>query len=384
MTPIRILARRQLRMLRGSARTVTMAVAAPLLFAFIVGSVYSGRKLTALPVTIVDQDHSALSREISAALLATEPFVAGQYADSPAKFELLAAEGKSQVCFIFPARFERDVKSGHAGAVAVLVAADNLIAGNMAATAFAAVLGSYSVGVDVRKLRLRGTPEALAREIAMPVSMQTRTLFNPALNGNYANFLVMGFLAIAVQLSGLLAATRAAGNASALGLNRRDTRSAAAAQVAIIAVIVWAGAWATVRCSVAGFGLPMRGSEGLLALVIFWFVTNLAALGFGIACLAQDALFASEICAVITMPNFLVSGFTWPVLAMPQAMQVLAYALPMHPLVFALRKISLMGAGVRDLGFEFGLLAAWSVAAAATAILGASRMAGSAPEEATS
>jgi ABC-2 type transport system permease protein len=98
-------------------------------------------------------------------------------------------------------------------------------------------------------------------------------------------------------------------------------------------------------------------------------VGNLVLLGFAISNLTKDTILASEVCALITMPNFLVSGYTWPVFAMPGPLKILAYALPMNPLVFALRKISLMGAAVTDLGFELALLGSWSVAASVLAFV---------------
>jgi hypothetical protein len=74
------------------------------------------------------------------------------------------------------------------------------------------------------------------------------------------------------------------------------------------------------------------------------------------------------------MPNFLLSGFTWPIFAMPLSLQILAYALPMYPFVFSLRKITLMNAAPGDLLAEIGLMAAWAVAAAVLARLGAARI----------
>jgi ABC-2 type transport system permease protein len=349
--------------LRSQAHTLAFALAAPFLFAFVVGSVYSGKKLAVLPVTIVDQDASALSREITSALLATEPFVPGPDAASADDFARLAAEGQSHICFVFPPKFERDVKSGKATSVAVLVDASNLVAGNISGTAAASVLGSYSEGVDVKRMQLHGVPGARARQGALPVSMQTRTLFNPAMNANYANFLVLGMLGVAIQLSSLLATA---------GLAEWGT-SRLILRLAVLTFILGLGAWAAVRMAIACFGLPMLGQEWLLAVVVFWFVGNLVVLGYGISRLAKDAILASQVCALITMPNFLVSGYTWPAFAMPGALRILAYALPMNPLLFALRKISLMGAAVPDLGFEFLLLTGWSAAAFTLALLAGAR-----------
>ncbi len=205
---------REWKSLRREARIALLIVVGPLAFAAMIAAVYLPKKVTALPVTIVDQDLGALSRELTRAVLATEPFVLGQYADSPDEFRRLAAEGRSQICFVFPRHFERDIKAGRGGAVAVLVDGTNVLATNAAVTGATTVLGTYSIGVDIQALQKRGTGSiGQARRIAMPIMQETRTWFNPALNSNYANFMVLGFLAIPIQLASLSVARARANTA---------------------------------------------------------------------------------------------------------------------------------------------------------------------------
>jgi ABC-2 type transport system permease protein len=371
---------REWRFLLRDKRTAAVIFLGPLVFALIIGTVYSERKITGLKVAIVDTDNSALSREITSAVVNSEPFTFGRYASSADDFEPLAAAGEVQACFVFPPHFERDIKSGKGAGVEVLVDSSNLIAGNVAVTAASSLLSTYSVAVDMKKVRLRGAgPQTAARRTAAPISLQTRSLFNPAFNANYANFLVLGFLGIAVQLAPLLAASRAGAGELAVipaDLPARTRRPVviATAKCSAYAAVIWPLTWITLRFAMAIFDLPMRGSEWLLAAVMLWFVFNLAGLGFAISCFAKDALFATEICALITMPNFLLSGFSWPVFAMPGALKWLAYLLPMNPFLFVLRKITLMGAGLADLRFECGLLATWTALAGALAVIGATRI----------
>ena len=371
---------RELRSIVRDWRFAVVMVCGPLLFGWVVGMVYSERKLAEIPATIVDQDNSTLSREVTSAVLATEPFTPAGYAGSPDAFERLVETGRSHVCFVIPEHFERDVKSGKAVRVAVLVDASNLITGNVAVTAANSVLGSYSVGVDVRRIRMHGlASDRRAPQIAMPVSVQTRTLFNPAFNANYANFLVLGLCAIVIQLTPLLAACRAgarefgSGAAELRSMSKHPALVTVAKCTAYVAVI-WPVAWLTLHLVMWDFGLSMAGSEWILAIISLWFVANLVALGFAISCLTRDEVFGTEICALLTMPNFLLSGFTWPIFAMPRALKALAYVLPMNPFVFSLRKITLMNAGLGDLGVEIRLMAAWTVAVGGLAWLGAVRL----------
>jgi ABC-2 type transport system permease protein len=362
---------------REEARLTVLTITGPLLFALVVGAVYSQKKVIGVPATIVDQDSSALSRDITAAVLATEPFVLGQYTDSPDEFRRLAAEGRSHICFVFPRHFERDIKAGKSAEVAVLVDATNLITGNVAVTTATNLLASYSIGVDIRTMEKRGQgPDARVALAAMPVAQQTRSWFNPAFNSNYANFLVLGMIVIPVQLAPLLAACRAgtrefgSGSVELARLSRNPALVAAAKCAAYVAIL-WPVSWLTLHLPQWWLGLPMKGSEWLLTGMTLWFVTNMVLLGFAVSCLIRDALFGSEICALITMPNFLISGFTWPAFAMPRGLEIAAYLLPMNPFALALRKVTLMGAGAGNLTQEITLLAVWSILATALALSGA-------------
>ncbi len=362
---------REWRFLLKDRRTAAVVFLGPLVFSLIIGTVYSEKKITKLKVAIVDMDNSALSREITGAVVNSEPFTLGLYAGSADDFEELAAAGEAQACFVFPPHFERNLKSGRGAGVEVLVDSSNLIAGNVAVTAAGSILSAWPVAVDMKGIRMRGTgPQTPAR--AAPVGLQARSLFNPAFNANYANFLVLGFLGVAVQLAPLLAASRA--GAGDLPAGRHHPVLLAAAKCCAYVTVIWPLTWLTLRLAMFLFDLPMRGSELLLIAGTLWFVFNLAGLGFAISCFASEAVFATEVCALLTMPNFLLSGFSWPVFAMPGPLKVAAYLLPMNPFVFLLRKIALMGAGAADLRFEFALLAAWTAVAGILAVIGAARI----------
>jgi ABC-2 type transport system permease protein len=368
---------REWRALRQEARLAALAVAGPLAFALVLGAAYSPKKVTGLKTTIVDQDSSALSRELTRAVLATQPFVLGQYADSSEEFRHLAAEGRSQICFVFPRHMERDIKAGRGARVAVLVDTSNLLGGNAAATMATTVLSTYSVGVDIQTLTRRGVgPATRAVKVAMPIAQETRIVFNPAFDSNYANFMVPGMLAIPIQFAAMAAVARAGARESgpaAAGLLSisRNPFVMAAAKCAAYVAFLWPVCWLTLQLPRWQLGAPMKGSEWLLGAVVLWFVTNMVLVGFAISCFVKEAVFATEICTAITMPNFLISGFTWPAFSMPWIFEAAAYALPMRPFALAIRKITLMGAGIADLSAELLWLTAWSVVAGSLALAGA-------------
>ncbi len=97
------------------------------------------------------------------------------------------------------------------------------------------------MSLAVEKMRLRGISEEHARDTAMPISMQTRTLFNPAFNANYANFLVLGFSPSQSNSPLCWPYPRQAQARLLCRLNAHETRLAAAAHVSVIGGMVWGG-----------------------------------------------------------------------------------------------------------------------------------------------
>jgi ABC-2 type transport system permease protein len=122
------------------------------------------------------------------------------------------------------------------------------------------------------------------------------------------------------------------------------------------------------------FAAPLLETHPLFWFVLIWFDAIMVTLGYGLSSLARDPVFATEICASLTMPNFLLSGFTWPIFAMPKIMWILAYGLPMYSVVFMTRKITLMGAGIVDCAAQLLGLVAWSAVALALAWYGTKRI----------
>src|SRR6202158_3672019 len=109
------------------------------------------------------------------------------------------------------------------------------------------------------------------------------------------------------------------------------------------------------------FGLPMRGSllpiVGLAAL----FILALLALGALISTLSETQLQANIMAVFVQAPSVLMSGFVFPIEAIPRWLQPVAWCLPMTYFVEAIRGLTLKGTPVRYLAWDFVALAAFMV-----------------------
>ncbi len=363
-------AEREWQWLRRERKYIVLVIVAPVLFVIALGAMYSPKKVLHVPIAIVDQDHSQLSRELTRGILASETYSFGGYAGSAEEFPAWVANDRAHVFFVFPKGLERTFMSRRPARVQVLIDNSNYLAGSAETGSANAILATFSVGAELHVIEaVNGISKDSALPRTVPFDIGTRMWFNPAFNANYLNFMVAGLAYVAVQLAGILIAIRAGGS---------EYSSARAPHLHEITKSVWVvllGKLLPYFCiaflvSVIAvhlphwlFGAPFADDSLSFWLILAWFVGMLVTLGYAISTLVPDPLYATEICAIITLPNFLLSGYTWPIFAMPKAMRLLAYGLPMNSGAFMLRKITLMGGTLADCGNQLVGLIAWSILA---------------------
>jgi ABC-2 type transport system permease protein len=371
------LMRREYRALFQDWPLLVLALCMPVLFIASIGQMYSYRKVTEIPVAIVDQDHSALSREIVRGLLAAEPFKLAQYMNSASDCPDVAQRNLSHICLVIPRYLERNVKSGRAARVALLVDSTNMLAGNVALTAASEVLTTYSVGVSIRKNEALGVaPPPWSARASQPVLLRQLHWFSPGLNSNYVNFMVLGLSLVPIQLAPLLALCRSGARefespGARSPIRTRNPVLIVAGKCLPYISILWPASLVSIHLPHWWFGVPMVGSAWRLALVTLCFISMLITLSFALSTLTRDPVFTSELGALLTLPNFLLSGFTWPNFAMPVGIRPFSYAFPMHHFGFIVRKIALMGASWSDCTHEIGIWLAWMVVSLGLALVGA-------------
>lgn len=112
---------------------------------------------------------------------------------------------------------------------------------------------------------------------------------------------------------------------------------------------------------VVGVALGADIAGSWLLLLALATVGNLVflALGFATAGRTDSVDAANNLAGLATAPLMFLSGMFFPVDSMPELARHVARALPITPLVDALRAVSLDGAGIADLVGEVTVLAAW-------------------------
>ncbi|HVC56577.1 MAG TPA: ABC transporter permease [Stellaceae bacterium] len=183
---------------------------------------------------------------------------------------------------------------------------------------------------------------------AMPVSVEARIWFNPAVSSR--DYLVPGLIAVNMTLTGaLLTAMVIArewerGTMEALMVTRVAIREILIAKLIPYFVLGMGGMAASVAIAVWLFAVPLAGSLWLLSGAAALFL--LAALGMGllISSFARSQFVAGQIAIITTfLPAFLLSGFIFDIGSMPAVVQWITHLVAARYFVAILQTVFLAG-----------------------------------------
>jgi ABC-2 type transport system permease protein len=327
-------ARREACRLWHSPWDLAMVTWVPLLAVALMWWIFSAGLPQRLPIGVVDDDHSSLSRQLVRMLDAAPGMQVAQRYDNAA--EAAAGLRSLQVYAVvtIPRDLARTVKEGRAAQVTLLHNAQLGTHSGLLQRDVRTVVATLSAGIEIAARNKRGeSPQAI--KVSMePIRAQMVTLFNVATN--YEQFLGAALLPALLHVLAMTAGAWAVG---------RELRDRTLGQ--------WLGAGGLLRTSGALLGklaLPWLSLTlvGLLALVgVTWGrgwhpPGNLAWVAAGLAWLMALSLMAGAALAGVTLslrtalsgagffaaPAFAFSGVGFPLSGMPPSARAWAEAMP--------------------------------------------------------
>ncbi len=178
----------------GAALILVGALA---IYAFFYPIPYRANVLENVPLVVVDQDQSELSRRLVRMVDEHElTSVAGEVG-SLAEAEKAVQEGRAGGVLAIPAGFERRVRRGEQAQVGAYADASYFLVYRQALTGMLEATGTLSAGVEVRRLMAEGVPEDRALKARDPLPLVSRPLFNPV--EGYASYIVPAVLVLILQ-----------------------------------------------------------------------------------------------------------------------------------------------------------------------------------------
>ncbi len=341
------------------------------------GFVYVQGRVQDVPFTVIDNDNSAISRAMVQDMDVTDGLRYAYRVNSMAQYEQLNRDGKSYACVVIPAHMARDLKAGRAPAVMVTLDGSNVLMGNVAYKAALGVLSSYRVQSRMIKLMATGSSKSDAAAKAVPISVETRSMWLSSFN--YSSFMLFGLACIAMQQVCMLGASMVMG----LEFKERKRRKSLAGtrwqpvmwgKLLGQSMLLVPLSMIAMSMPIWFFKMPMRGSfAAILGLMVLYLVIHILC-GIGLGAMTRNAILSAQILLTVSAPVFTLSGFTWPLMAMPDWLHRAVLIMPLTHYTDAVRKIALVGSDAAVVGSTILVLIAWLVIALLWASWGCRRL----------
>jgi ABC-2 type transport system permease protein len=298
-----------------------------------------------LPTAVLLQEDSDLARSILKALENTAYFRFTQQVHDVAEFDNLLLSGNVLFGVEIPRGFERAVRRGDHPALLVAADATDPIAAGSA-------LGALGVVVQTALEHdlFTGDPPSL------PFEIRTHARYNPAGSSrlNIVPGLVGTILTMTMLIFTALSVTREIERGTMESLLSMPIKPIEVMFGKIIPYVLVGFIQATliVGIGVLLFGVPVRGSLMLLALLSTLFITTNLAIGYTFSTIVQNQLQAMQLSMMFFLPSILLSGFMFPFAGMPVWAQYLGEGLPLTHYVRIVRAIMLKGATLANLQYD--------------------------------
>jgi ABC-2 type transport system permease protein len=133
-------------------------------------------------------------------------------------------------------------------------------------------------------------------------------------------------------------------------------------------VIAFADFLLVMACGVWIFGVPFAGSPGLLMLLSIAFLFVCLGMGLLVSTVSQTQQQAMQMAVFTLLPQILLSGFIFPLAAIPWAIRWIAYLAPLTYFLPISRGIFLRGEGIGDLWIWTVVLVGYAIAIISLAV----------------
>ena len=349
-------------------RTLYIVLAIPVFQLFLLGYTAT-TDVRNVALAVFDQSRGPASRDLLDAYRAADYFRLAYDVESEQELRTLIDDGMARAGLIIPPDFESKVLAGETAEVAFVLDGSDP---NVASTSLAAaqLIGqAHSTQLTVERLAAQGMSTATRQAI----DVRARVWYNPDLVSAY--FMIPALIGMILQLlTSLLTASaivreRERGTIEQLIVTPIRSHELILAKIIPYALI---GFFDTIEILVIGtwwFHVPIRGSLGLLLLLSALFLAGSLGVGLFVSTVAKTQQEAIMLVYFTMLPTIFLSGFLFPLAAMPRVLQWVSYAIPLRYFLIIIRSILLKGVGASALTGEIIAMAIFATVVLTAAVL---------------
>jgi ABC-2 type transport system permease protein len=337
-------------------RTLYITFAIPIIQMFLLGYTATS-DVRNVPLAVIDQDRSPASRRLLDAYRAADYFLVAYDVDSEEELRALIDGGQARAGLIIPPDYAERLEAGRTTSVAFILDGSDP---NVASTSLAAaqLIGqSYSTGLIVERF----TRQGLGGAVNLPVEVRARVWYNPDLVSAF--FMIPALIGLILQvLTTMLTATaivreRERGTIEQLIVTPIRSGELILGKIIPYVLIAFFDTLEILVIGTLWFKVPIRGSLGLLLALSALFLVSSLGIGLFISTIARTQQEAMMLAWFTMLPSMFLSGFIYPLAAMPSWLRAISYGVPLRYYLVIIRSVVLKGTGAGSLTGEIAGLA---------------------------
>lgn len=332
-------------------RTLVLILVIPIMQLFLLG--YSATSdVRDIPLAVFDQSRSPESRSLVDAFRSADYFMIAYDLHSESELTEVIDKGLAKAALVIPPDYAQSLIKGRAQAAFVLDGSDPTVAAT--ALSAAQLIGqNYATKLLSRRFNQIGA----GVEVQPPMEIRTSVWYNPDMVSSY--FMIPGVIGmILFAITAILTATAIV----------RERERGTIEQLIVTPIRSWElvlgkilpytvlGLFDAIEVLYVGhywFGVPIRSSIFLILLVSALFLLSGLGIGLFASTIANTQQEAMLSVWMLLLPSIFLSGFFFPIEAMPWILQVISYGIPLRYYLSSIRVLLLKGVGIEMIMNDF-------------------------------
>ena len=350
----------------GTRSAFTLLFLAPLIYGIYYPQPYLNQILRKLPIAVVDNDLSDLSRQIVETLDASGALRVAVRARTLAEARAAIDRGEAFAAVDIPSGTERDVLKGITAHIPIYADATYLFIFRSTASGVATAIGTLTSNLVSRGARSDGSLIQAKLASMSPADVLLQPIFNPV--GGYASYVVPAAFILILQQTLLIGAamlTRAAlakGGGAFAGVFGRGVAHLTIYLPAVALYLV-------VLPRIYGFSTLGHLPQLIALAAIFLLATSF--MGQAVGAWFTRPENATILLLATSLPQFFMAGFAWPREAIPDVALAFGRLFPADSAIDGLVRVNQLGASISEVAHDWFWLWCLAVAYFALAVISA-------------
>lgn len=365
----------ELKVVFSDAAVILLFFIVPLAYPVLYSFIYNNEVAHEVKVIVVDDSHSALSREFKRKVDATADVkVVGYATDMEEAREALRRKEAYGIMYI-PSDFSQKINTQQQTSVSVYADMSSLLF--YKAMLLSATEVSLDMGADIRVAETGGGSQEEEATTRQTVENEWVVLYNTQ-NG-FASFLVPAILILIIQQTLMLGIATIVGTHNdkkrfTIASHTAEGKNVGALKLTIGKAFCYASLYMVISAWVLRvvpyiFKFPQIGDPLTIAVFLMPFLLAATFFGMTLSYFCSQREFGMLLFVFTSVIFIFISGISWPWTAIPAPIQSIAYVIPSTPGIHGFIKINTMGATLRDVWPEYITLWIHSAVYCLTAVL---------------